>query len=182
MANLISSRIPPSQHALPFSPPLFQTSPSGLQSVWSRNIADNADIGPLKVSLSSCRLPARLSIDGNQFGYFFVNCTMNVYNRSSLTAFYGRHPDCKETLEKWYHDVGSMKWKKPGDVTRDFNTARTIKNNRAIFKINHNDYRLIAEINYEKGWLFIKFIGTHPQYDQVDAATIDLFGTKKKKK
>ena len=52
---------------------------------------------------------------------------MNIYNRSSVTLFYEKHADCKETLEKWYHDVGSKVWKKPGDIIRDFNTARTIK-------------------------------------------------------
>jgi mRNA interferase HigB len=107
---------------------------------------------------------------------------MNIYNRSSLIAFYQKHPDCKETLEKWYHDVVSKKWKKPADITKDFNTARTIANNRAIFNINRNDYRLIGEINYQKGWLFIKFIGTHAAYDQVDAIVVDLFKKKKKKK
>ena len=100
---------------------------------------------------------------------------MNIYNRSSLTSFYKRHPDCKDTLEKWYHDVESKNWKKPSDITRDFNTARTIKNNRAIFEINHNDYRLIAEINYQKGWVFIKFIGTHSEYDKVDAQSVNLY-------
>lgn len=100
---------------------------------------------------------------------------MNIYNRSSLIAFYRKHADCKETLEKWYHDVESKTWKKPGDITRDFNTARTIKNNRAIFKINENDYRLILEINYPKGWGFIKFIGTHKEYDKVDAETVNMF-------
>lgn len=105
---------------------------------------------------------------------------MNIYNRSSLVSFYEKHPDCKETLEKWYHDVKSKTWNKPGDVTRDFNTSRTIKNSRVIFGINHNDYRLIAEINYQKGWVFIKFIGTHTEYDTVDSTTIDLFKLKKK--
>jgi mRNA interferase HigB len=100
---------------------------------------------------------------------------MNIYNRSSLKGFYEKHPDCRETLEKWYHDVLAKKWKRPGEVTRDFNTARTIKNHRAIFKINGNDYRLIAEINYPKGWVFIKFIGTHASYDKVDAALVDMF-------
>lgn len=60
----------------------------------------------------------------------------------------------------------SKNWKRPSDVIRDFNTARTIGNNRAIFLINRNDYRLIAEINYQKGWVFIKFIGTHAAYDK----------------
>ena len=106
---------------------------------------------------------------------------MNIYNHSSLLFFYRKHPDCKETLEKWYHDVLSKQWKKPGDVTRDFNTARTTSNNRAIFEINHNYYRLIAEMNYQKGWVFIKFIGTHVEYDKVDATTINRFNSKKKK-
>jgi mRNA interferase HigB len=75
---------------------------------------------------------------------------MKIYNRRSLISFHEKHPDCKEALEKWYHDVTSKIWKKSGNVTRDFNTARTIKNNRVIFGINHNEYRLIAEINYQK--------------------------------
>ena len=100
---------------------------------------------------------------------------MNIYDRSSLIAFYIKHPDCKQTLEKWYHDVFSKKWKKPSDATKDYNTARAVKNNRIIFKINENDYRLIAEVNYTKGWLFIKFIGTHAQYDKVDSETVNQF-------
>ncbi len=104
---------------------------------------------------------------------------MNVYNRSSLISFYTKHSDCRSTLEKWYNDVLSKEWEKPSDVTRDFNTARAIKNNRVIFKINENDYRLIAEMNYEKGWLFIKFIGTHSEYDKIDPVTVNKYRTKK---
>ena len=61
---------------------------------------------------------------------------MNIYNRSSIIAFYKKHPDSKKVLEKWFNDVLSKKLKKPGDITKDFNTARTIKNDRAIFKIS----------------------------------------------
>lgn len=106
---------------------------------------------------------------------------MNIYNRSSLILFYKKHPDCKDTLEKWYHDVEVKIWKKPGDVTKDFNTARTIGNNRVVFGINHNVYRLIVEFNYQKGWGFIKFIGTHAAYDKINAEKIDLFKPQKKK-
>jgi mRNA interferase HigB len=104
---------------------------------------------------------------------------MNIYNRSALVAFYKKHSDCKETLEKWYHDVSSKSRRKPGDITRDFNTARTIKNNRAIFKINENDYRLIVEVNFQKGWVFIKFIDTHAEYNKVDADTVNKFKAQK---
>jgi len=104
---------------------------------------------------------------------------MNIYNYSSLTVFYNKHPDCKQALQKWYHDVLSKQWKKPGDVTKDYNTARAIKNNRVIFKINENDYRLIVEINYAKEWVFIKFIGTHAAYDKVEPETVNFFKAKK---
>jgi mRNA interferase HigB len=106
---------------------------------------------------------------------------MNIYNRSSIITFYEKHPDCRETLEKWYHDVLSKKWRRPSDVTKDFNTARVVANNRAVFMVNRNDYRLIAEINYLKGWVFIKFIGTHAAYNKVDATKVNLFKSKRKK-
>jgi len=115
------------------------------------------------------------------FCFHTFNCHyMNIYNRSSLISFYEKHPDSKTSIERWYHDVAAAKWKKPNDVVRDYNTARTIGNNRVVFKISHNDYRLIAEINYIKGWLFIKFIGTHQQYDKVDAEIVDMFKPQKK--
>ena len=66
-------------------------------------------------------------------------------------------------------------------MIKDYNQARTIKNDRAIFKINENDYRIIVELNYQKGWIFIKFIGTHAAYDKVDAATVDVYKKKQTK-
>ena len=78
------------------------------------------------------------------------------------------------------HDVLSKQWRRPSDVTRDYNTARTIKNNRVIFRINENDYRLIVEINYHKGWVVIKFIGTHAEYDNADPETVNCFKAKTK--
>jgi mRNA interferase HigB len=66
-------------------------------------------------------------------------------------------------------------------VVKDFNKARTLKNDRVIFEINGNDYRLIAEVNYPKGWVFIKFVGTHAEYDKVDAETVNLYKKKNKK-
>ena len=100
---------------------------------------------------------------------------MNIYNKSTIVRFYTSHPDCKKALENWYHDVSTKEWKKPNDIIKDYSKARTIKNDRAIFEINGSDYRLIAEINYLKGWIFIKFIGTHAQYDKVDAETVEAY-------
>ena len=83
---------------------------------------------------------------------------MNIHNKGTLSDYSLKHPDCEHTLSKWYDDVLKKKWRKPNDVIKDYNKARTIKNDRVIFEINGNDYRLIVELNYQKGWLFIKFI------------------------
>ncbi|MDZ4668719.1 MAG: hypothetical protein SGJ00_12685 [bacterium] len=56
---------------------------------------------------------------------------MNIPNKSKLIDFYTKHGDSKETLEKWYHDVSPLVWKKPSEIVRDFNTERAIKNSRA---------------------------------------------------
>ncbi len=105
---------------------------------------------------------------------------MNMHNKGSLVDYYTKHPKCKKTLENWYHDVLEKNWKKPNDVIRDYTKARTIKNDRAIFEINGNDYRLTVEFNYQKGWVFIKFIGTHTEYDKVSTQTVDVYKRKKK--
>lgn len=106
---------------------------------------------------------------------------MNIHNKGSLIDFHRKHPDCKGALEKWYHDVSKKIWLKPNDVIRDYNKARAIKNDRVIFKINENDYRLIVEVNYQKAWLFIKFIGTHTEYDKIDATIVDAYKKRKNK-
>ena len=83
---------------------------------------------------------------------------MNIHNRSTLIAFYTKRPDCKGSLEKWYHDVETCLWEKPSDVVRDFNTARTLKNNRAIFEINRYDYRLIVEITTQRAGYLLNLL------------------------
>ncbi len=100
---------------------------------------------------------------------------MNVYNKGTLIKFWTKHPDAKKPLELWYHDVCSKTWQKPNHIKEDYATADIIANSRAVFDIKGNKYRIIAAINYQKGWLFIKFIGTHAEYDKIDAETIDKY-------
>jgi mRNA interferase HigB len=100
---------------------------------------------------------------------------LNIYNKSSLINFWKKHPDCKNQLELWFDDVSGKRWKKPNDVKKDYATASIIQNSRVVFNIKGNDYRLIAELNYNKGWCFIKFIGTHAEYDKIEAKSVNLF-------
>lgn len=106
---------------------------------------------------------------------------MNIYNFDTLKSYWLKHSQSKKTLELWYVDVKSKNCKKPGEVKKDFATARIIRNNRIVFNIKGNDYRLMVEFNYQKGWAFVKFIGTHVEYDKIDAERIDVYIRKNRK-
>ena len=68
-----------------------------------------------------------------------------------------------------------VNWQKPSDVLQDFPDADPVKNNRVVFNIAENKYRLIVQLSYPRQWVFIKFIGTHAEYNHIDAATVDQF-------
>jgi len=105
---------------------------------------------------------------------------MNIYNKSTLNKFAETYADTKKELELWYNDVTASRWTKPSDVTKAYNDASAIKNNRVVFNIRVNRYRLIVEFNYAKGWGFIVFLGTHAEYDKVDATTVNQFISRRK--
>ena len=105
---------------------------------------------------------------------------MNIYNKSSIIDFYKKHADAKVPLQIWFEEVEQKQWKSPNQLKEDYGGAVSVlKHFRAVFDIKGNDYRIVAAINYENGWLFIKFIGTHKQYDKIDANTINLYKSKK---
>lgn len=108
---------------------------------------------------------------------------MNIYNRSTIIGFYTKHGDAKIPLEVWYEEVGTKNWKSPNKL-KDYygGNVSILKNSRAVFDIKGNDYRIVAAMNYENGWVLIKFIGTHREYDKIDANTVDMYKPKKKKK
>jgi len=103
---------------------------------------------------------------------------MNIHNKSTLKEYWTKHSRSKKSLETWYADVLTKRWKKPNDVKKDYASASILRNSRVVFDIKGNDFRLVVEFNYPKGWAFIKFIGTHAEYDKVDADKINLFKRK----
>lgn len=99
----------------------------------------------------------------------------NIIAVKNIREYYEKHPDSKTSLENWLATAKSANWKKPSDVVATIPTADPIKNERVVFNIAGNKYRLIVEINYIRRWVFIVFIGTHTAYDKVDATTVEMF-------
>lgn len=89
-----------------------------------------------------------------------------------LREFWEKHPDSEQYLKTWYDTTKGSKWNSPNDVKKTFITASILKNGRIVFNIKGNSYRLIVKFNFERQWAFIRFIGTHSQYDKINANSI----------
>ena len=77
-----------------------------------------------------------------------------------------------QPLQAWYHDAKRTRWKIPADIKNVYRDASFVENNRVIFNIKGNQYRLVVAIQYQHGIIYIRFVGTHAEYDKIDAATI----------
>ena len=95
-----------------------------------------------------------------------------VFAKSTLRAYWEKRPDAEQYLKTWYDTAISSNWKTPNDIKQTYANASILKDNRIVFNINGNTYRLVTKINFEKQWIFIRFIGTHKEYDKIDANTI----------
>jgi len=95
-----------------------------------------------------------------------------IVAKRTIREFWQKHSDSKEYLETWYQTVKAAHWHKPSDILKFYATVSILKNSRVVFNIKGNDYRLVAKLNYEKQWLFIRFVGTHEEYNKIDANTI----------
>lgn len=97
---------------------------------------------------------------------------MRIIARGALRKYWDTHPETEEPLKAWYADVKNSSWKKPTDLRNTYATVSPLKDNRAVFDIKGNQYRIVVRINYAKGLVFIRFIGTHAEYDKINAETI----------
>lgn len=100
---------------------------------------------------------------------------MRIIARSTLIAFWERHPDAKAPLLHWFEVTKAADWQSPLDVTRDFSKAKAMNGDRVRFDIGGGDYRLIVAFDFARQIAFVKFLGTHADYDRVDALTVSLF-------
>jgi len=95
-----------------------------------------------------------------------------IIAKSTLREFWENHTDSEQYLKTWYDTTRKATWLSPNDVKQTYITASILKNSRVVFNIKGNSYRLVVKFNYEKQWAFIRFIGTHDEYDKIDADTV----------
>lgn len=97
---------------------------------------------------------------------------MRVIAKKILRDFWGRHPDSEQQLKSWYKEAEDATWQNPNQIKRKYPFASILENNRIVFNIKGNKYRLIVRVNYNYQMVWIRFIGTHAQYDKIDATKI----------
>jgi mRNA interferase HigB len=100
-----------------------------------------------------------------------IRCT-RILSRSTLRNFWETHPDAEEALKTWYSEASHANWQNPLDVKTSHRNVSIIANNRVVFNIKGNTYRLIVAMRYDIGIIFIRFVGTHSEYDKVNAETV----------
>jgi mRNA interferase HigB len=95
-----------------------------------------------------------------------------IFAKSTLREFWEKFPDSEQYLKTWYDTAMNSNWKSPSDVKQTYANASILKDSRIVFNIKGNTYRLVAKFNFEKQWIFIRFIGSHKEYDRIDTNKI----------
>jgi mRNA interferase HigB len=93
---------------------------------------------------------------------------MQIIARRALRLFWERHAQAELPLRAWYSMVSQARWTGPADIRRQFGSVDFVADNRIIFDIGGNRYRLVARVSYEYGRVLVKFVGTHAEYDRID--------------
>ena len=98
---------------------------------------------------------------------------MRVIALRSLREFWQQHPDAERPLRAWYDEASRAQWRTPADIKQQFRHASVLSSRRVVFNVKGNEYRLVAAVAYNTGVLFVKFVGTHAEYDRIDAETVE---------
>ncbi len=97
---------------------------------------------------------------------------MHLYTKKTIQDYCIKYADAKKQLLFWAKEVKDAKWETPKDIKNEDATVSFVGDSRVVFNVNGNKYRLIADINYEKGWVFVIRFLTHADYDKIDVATL----------
>jgi len=97
---------------------------------------------------------------------------MRVIALSTLRNLWERHPDAEMPLRAWHALASRANWKTPADVKAAYRNASFVADRRVVFSIKGNDYRLVVAVRYDRGLMYVRFVGSHRQYDRIDVETI----------
>ncbi len=97
---------------------------------------------------------------------------MRIIARRALREFWEKHPDARQALQAWYADVQRADWKTPAEIKAIYRNASFIADNRVVFNVKGNQYRVIVAVQYQHGIVYVRFVGTHQAYDRIDAARV----------
>ena len=97
---------------------------------------------------------------------------MQVIARRTLREFWERYPRAETPLKLWFATISGASWTSPADVRAQFNSADFVGDNRVIFDVGGNKYRIVAHVAYPFGRVLIKFVGTHAEYDKINPETV----------
>lgn len=98
---------------------------------------------------------------------------MKIVAVGTLRDFWEKHPDAEQSLKAWYDEARAATWASPAEVKARYGNASIVGKNRVVFNIKGNSYRMIVAVAYKFQAIYIKFIGTHAEYDKVDAASVE---------
>src|ERR1019366_2081002 len=97
---------------------------------------------------------------------------MRIIAKDTLRDFWGLFPDAEESLLAWYREVEKEDWDTPAKVKAKYRNASIVGDNRVVFNIKGNDYRLVVKINYEYRVVYVRFVGTHANYDKINVEEV----------
>ena len=97
---------------------------------------------------------------------------MRIIAKKTLKDYWAKEPAVKAALEAWHAEAKNAEWTSPASVKASYGTASILKDGRVVFNICGNKYRLVVWINYDYFTIYVRFVGTHKEYDAIDAQTI----------
>jgi mRNA interferase HigB len=99
---------------------------------------------------------------------------MHIIAVRFLRTFWEKYPDAEQSLKSWADEAKKANWTQPAQIKEQYRSASILKNRRVVFNIKGNDYRLVVSVAYHFQAVYIKFIGTHKEYDAIDAETVEM--------
>ena len=97
---------------------------------------------------------------------------MRVIAKKILRDFWEEHSGCEQQLKSWFQEARNAEWKNPNQIKKEYPSASILNDYRIVFNIKGNNYRLVVKINYDYQMVWIRFIGTHGEYDKINANEI----------